>query len=377
MMNEKTAVLLVNRILLYTLYIDPHYTSTQVFHCNRPLWREPSGQSLFSVPRMLGCFFFCTARFESNTWTTVGHCFNLCIKVLVLKSSIEKSTNVNNNKPKTSWWFTTPLKNMLVKMGILPQFSGFKEKMFKKPPARKKWPPSQIFKHPKHNLYSPFSHQRMKTYTYPKTPTKCQVSGVFPFPEKKKVLHVVVETRLLGDITTVEDLLRQGIVDLVAFCGTNLPAATDPWLHEHEFDGKSKLCQVKTWEEKNFIFNSTINWLYIILHRDPFNLLKNRYSSTSQARYIFSKIQLSRNVDWQYTWNLLVKYGCVMEDFNVIVSKEFCALAAMLLPTVWGATPSEERCWKKFGKDLGGYCTTHKQCQPGINKPPKLGGGLN
>ena len=89
----------------------------------------------------------------------------------------------------------------------------------------------------------------------------------------------------------------------------------------------------------------------------------------------FSKIQLSRNVDWQCTWNLLVKYGCVMEDFNVIVSKEFCALAAMLLPTVWGATPSEERCWKKFGKDLGGYCTTHNQCQPGINKPPKLGGG--
>ena len=131
-------------------------------------------------------------------------------------------------------------------------------------------------------------------------------------------------------------------------------------------DGKSKLA--------SFIFNSTVNWLYIILHRDPFNLLENRYSSTSQAQCIFSKIQLSRNVDWQCTWNLLVKYGCVMEDFNVIVSKEFCALAAMLLPTVWGATPSEERCWKKFGKDLGGYCTIHKQCQPGINKPPKLGG---
>ena len=79
--ERRTVILLPNGILLCTLYIDPHYTSTQVFHCNPPFWREPSGQSLFSVPRMLGCFFFCTARFESNTWTKVGHLFQKCIKV--------------------------------------------------------------------------------------------------------------------------------------------------------------------------------------------------------------------------------------------------------------------------------------------------------
>lgn len=113
----------------------------------------------------------------------------------------------------------------------------------------------------------------------PETPgSRCQV-----FPRST----TVVFSRLLGDITTVEDLLRQGIVDLVAFCGTNLRRPME-----------KKWCKVKKCEENLKIFNSTINWLDIILHRDPFNLLENRYSSTSQAQCLFSKIQLSRNFDW-------------------------------------------------------------------------------
>lgn len=185
-----------------------------------------------------------------------------------------------------------------------------------------------------------------------------------------------METRLLGDITTVEDLLRQGIVDLVAFCGTNLPAATDPWLHSTNLMENPSCARWRNGKKKtSSLTQPSIGFISFYIEI-PSICWRIDIFQHLRLSVFFSKIQLSRNVDWQYTWNLLVKYGCVMEDFNVIVSKEFCALAAMLLPTVWGATPSEERCWKKFGKDLGGYCTIHKQCQPGINKPPKLGGGV-
>lgn len=160
------------------------------------------------------------------------------------------------------------------------------------------------------------------------------MSGVFPPKKKKKEnLHVVVETRLLGDITTVEDFLRQGIVDLVAFCGTNLPAAA-PMTPLHEFDGKSKLCKVKTCEEKTSSLTQQSIGFTSFYIEIPSICWRIDIFQHLRLGVFFSKIQLSRNVDWQCTWNLLVKYGCVMEDFNVIVSKEFCALAAMLLPTV-------------------------------------------
>ena len=42
------------------------------------------------------------------------------------------------------------------------------------------------------------------------------------FKKKNTLVFPSKILRLLGNITTVEDLLRQGIVDLVAFCGTNL-----------------------------------------------------------------------------------------------------------------------------------------------------------
>ena len=215
--ERKTALLLPNRILLYTLYIDPHYTSAQVFHCNPPLWREPSGQSLFSVPRMLGCFFFCTARFESNTWTKVGHCFKIVHQGLKWKSSMKNPPTVNNNKPKNNWWFTTPLEKYAGQNGN-SNFRAKIKKCLRNHQPEKKWPRSQTFNQPQ------FLHFLTQNIHLHETPTKCQVSGVSPKKKQKTPRHVV-ETRLLGDITTVEDLLRQGIVDLIAFCGTNLPAA--------------------------------------------------------------------------------------------------------------------------------------------------------
>lgn len=62
----------------------------------------------------------------------------------------------------------------------------------------------------------------------------------------------------------------------------NQPTGRRPMTPLPRADGLNPSCA-------SFIFNSTVNWLYIILHRDPFNLLENRYFSTSQAQCIFFK----------------------------------------------------------------------------------------
>ena len=63
-----------------------------------------------------------------NDWSTYPKIHTLRNKGLV-------TGLIKGNQWGSSWWFQPPLKNMIVKLDHLPQFSGWKKKYFK-PPAR-------------------------------------------------------------------------------------------------------------------------------------------------------------------------------------------------------------------------------------------------
>ena len=112
----KNCRFLTNR--LYMLEINPHYHLSDLPDVN-----QPSGQSLFSVPRMLGCFFFCTARFESNTSV---RCFcSVKMHQGHQGQSIIQSTNFINKKQVTSEMIFKHLHKLFI---VLVLNTHFKKK---------------------------------------------------------------------------------------------------------------------------------------------------------------------------------------------------------------------------------------------------------